>query len=168
MSREPISSPGTPSPKHQQQSLLVGLVGGLAGAVAIMIILAMMAPSAGFSVWASPSVIASIILRDNAEVDALSVIVGTVMHLGIGATFGMIFSWVAPRLTATYPYWIVIGLIYGVIIWAVGILILPSIVDADGIDTETYFLALIIANMLYGLVVGLVGLLYELRQDQQS
>ncbi|MFP4322826.1 MAG: DUF6789 family protein, partial [Anaerolineales bacterium] len=147
---------------------LGGLVGGLAGAVAIMIVIAIIAPGTGFEVWTSPSVIASIILRDNAEADALSVILGTVMHLSLGAVFGVVFSWVAPRLTATYPYWIVLGLIYGVFIWLAAILVLPAIVDADDISTETYFTALLIANVLYGFVVGLVGLLFELRQDQQS
>jgi hypothetical protein len=117
----------------------------------------------------SPRIIASVFLGENAATGLLPVILDTIIHLMSGAMYGAIFAVVMARLRVPRPLWILVGLLYGVVIWGIAAVGLPVLVQTIDINQTTYFSVLLLSHLLFGLTLGFAGAFYGLsKSDMQS
>jgi len=152
----------TPIPKSYLSKLPVrlGAVFGVMGSFLIMAVIALLTLSTGEDIWRSPRIIASLFMGEAANTGVLPIIIGTIIHLILGASFGAIFARIVPKLPR--PIWIVAGILFGLALWAGAAYLLPLFVDTGDISSANYFGGLLIANVVFGINLGLAGALYGL------
>ena len=97
--------------------IYAGVVAGLAGSLSIMLVVLGILLLSGEDMFAAARLIASVIYGSEMETGAMPIIIGTLIHLITGATFGAIFAWLMPRLPR--GFWVVAGLIYGEAVWLI-------------------------------------------------
>jgi uncharacterized membrane protein YagU involved in acid resistance len=82
---------------------------------------------------------------------------GTVIHLGLSALFGLIFGFLSCRvlkLTTDFGLPLLTGMIYGMLIWMLAyFIVLPQL---DSALLDTYVPAYIIQHIVFGIVTGLL------------
>ncbi|RMF80426.1 MAG: hypothetical protein D6737_08055 [Chloroflexi bacterium] len=139
-------------------SLQGGIIGGLIGAVAVIAVVTVLIVSTGEELFIAPRTIASVFFRENAFTGTLPIIVGTVLHIFIGATEGAIFAMITPRLPR--PFWIVAGIVFGIASWLVASFVLVPLVAPLMSSTAGYLNILLLGHLAYGFVLGLAGALY--------
>jgi hypothetical protein len=134
------------------------LGGGLAMAVAGAIISA----SLDGDIWLEAKQIATTLYGASVASQpgfvAGPVIVGTLLHLIVSAALGALFGIVTRRvlhLTSDFGMPLLTGLIYGMLIWLVGYLVILPLVNPLLRDS-TYAPAFIIQHLVYGAVTGLL------------
>lgn len=149
-----------PANYYSTLSMRVGALAGVLGSIAIILVITPLAMGAGLDPMLSPRVIASVLLREAASAGLLAVIIGTLMHFAAGAMYGAIFAYLMPRMPRAF--WFVAGVLFGVAIWAIAALAMPSFVPFEGLEVtqSMYFSALIISHVTYGIVLGLAGSFY--------
>lgn len=90
---------------------------------------------------------------------AIVAIVGTVMHFGLAAIFGLIFTWltesVAPRLVRSRGALLAAATIYGVLLWPLNVYLIAPFVGWAWFATETNPVVQAAAHLCYGVVLGL-------------
>ena len=79
--------------------------------------------------------------------------------------YGAIFAMVMPRLRVPRPFWILVGLLYGVVIWVIAAVGLPMLVQTLDVNPTTYFSVLLISHILFGLTLGFAGAFYGLSKS---
>lgn len=135
-----------------------GAFAGVMGSVSIMAVIGLLALATGQSVWLAPRVIASTLMGAAAETGFFAVILGTVMHLVAGALYGALFAAIMPRMPRAF--WAVAGMVFGVAIWGIAWIGLPYFIEPVGVSETTYFSALIISHVTYGVFLGIAGSMY--------
>jgi hypothetical protein len=97
-----------------------GIVAGIAAALIMLVLLGLVQPVSGVAPAAWLSQIGRLVLP--AAEEGLALQAGTVLHLVIGAVFGLLYSLcqmqIAPR------FLIGVGIFYGFVIWVLGSLLL--------------------------------------------
>ena len=154
------SSAGFHDAISSKLSLRAGILAGLVGSVAVIIVVTAAVLTAGEDIWIAPRTIASVFFGDNAMTGFFPVIVGTIMHFVTGALEGAIFALILPRLPRAF--WIVAGLIYGVAAWVVASFALLPEIAPIMTSIEGYGSVLLIGHVAFGLVLGLFGATYGL------
>lgn len=143
-------------------SAIPGAFAGFMGSVIIIAIIGALAVATGQDIWLSPRLIASTLLGDGAATGAFPIIFGTLMHLTIGVVYGAVFGLITPRMPRAL--WSVAGIIFGVAIWGIAAVLIPRLSPFDT-STTAYFSALIIANVIFGLTLGVAATFYGFRKS---
>jgi hypothetical protein len=86
-------------------------------------------------------------------------VVGTVMHLGLSALFGLIFTWLteshALRLVRSRGALLVAAAAYGLLLWPLNAYLIAPFVGWEWFATETNPGVLAAAHLCYGTLLGL-------------
>lgn len=145
------------APKNYFSKLTIpfGFGFGILGSLAIMAIIAVLTINSSQGIWLSPRIIASVFLGEAAATGPLPILLGTMIHLAMGAIYGGIFAWLLPRMPR--PLWIVAGLLFGVAIWGIAILVLPPLIDTIDVREPIYFYVLLFSHLVFGVILGLGG-----------
>jgi hypothetical protein len=140
---------------------LGGALAGLAGGLAMAIVAALLSVAMGLDIWRQPKLIAAMIygpsVIDSAGFAAGPVLLGSLIHMLVAALLGAVFGIVTRRmLHLTSDFWtpVLVGLIYGLLLWLAAYFIVLPIVNP--LLLEMYAPAFIIQHLAYGLVTGLV------------
>lgn len=165
MTITPPEKPGVPANYVARLSVAYGIIFGQVGAIFIMGVIALLTLTGGEDLERSPRIIASVFLGKNAATGLLPVVLGTVIHLMSGAMYGAIFAVVMSRLSVPRPIWILVGLLYGVVIWIIAAVGLPVLVQTLDVNPITYFSVLLISHVLFGLTLGFAGAFHGLSES---
>jgi len=141
---------------------LGGAIAGLGGGLAMAITGAIISASLDGDIWLEAKQIATVVYGPSVATlpgfAAGPVIVGTLLHLIVSAVLGAIFGIVTRRvlhLTSDFGTPLMAGLIYGLLIWLVGYLVVLPLVNPLLRD-NSYAPAFIIQHLVYGAVTGLL------------
>lgn len=123
------------------QRVLAGIAGGILGAV-----------------------IFGLILQANDSITMLgglvnweTVYIGWMVHLGIGAVLGLLYSITLGVAARGLVSGVLSGLVYGVIAWVVGwLLILPTMLGGPTLEIDDQALTSLSGHLAYGLVLGVI------------
>jgi hypothetical protein len=121
-----------------------GIAAGLAGAIAIIAVITLLLLASGSDLF----------------VAALPIIVGTLIHLTIGAVLGGVFARIMPRMHRNM--YIIAGVMYGVAAWLVSTFLILPVVAPLMVGAEPNIYVLFLAHIVYGLVLGMAGGSYGL------
>jgi uncharacterized membrane protein YagU involved in acid resistance len=135
------------------QRLLAGIIGGVVGGLAFGALMAMMGML---------PMVASI-------VGSKSAVVGFVYHMFNSVVIGALFGLILGSLSRTYVKGAVFGLLYGVVWWVLGPMILMPLLlgmGSEGIASQfgaafsTPMLMSLLGHLIYGLLTGVVYVAY--------
>ena len=135
---------------------LGGAIAGLAGGIAMMVTAALISGSLGRDTWLEARQIAALFYGDAAGSGMGPVLVGTLIHLLMSALLGAAFGIVSRRvlrLTSDFGTPVLVGMIYGILIWMAAYFVVLPIANPALLDT--YQPSFIIQNLVYGVVAGL-------------
>ena len=140
---------------------LGGAIAGLGGGLAMAVVGALIARSMGQDTWLEPKQIASVIYGQ-AAVEQPGfvlgpVLAGTLLHLIASAALGALFSILIRRLfhlTSEFGTPLLVGLVYGLLVWLVAYFIVLPLFSPP--LRETYAPAFIAQHIIYGSVTGLL------------
>jgi hypothetical protein len=86
-------------------------------------------------------------------------VVGTIMHLGLSALFGLIFTWltesIVPRLIRSPGVLLAAATVYGVLLWPLNVYLIAPFVGWEWFADETAPVVQAAAHLGYGVVLGL-------------
>jgi hypothetical protein len=86
-------------------------------------------------------------------------VVGTIMHLGFSALFGLIFAWLteshALRLVRSRGALLAAAAIYGLVLWPLNVYLIAPFVGWEWFAQETEPAVLAAAHLCYGVLLGL-------------
>jgi hypothetical protein len=121
--------------------VVYGIIGGLAGGVVFGVLMQLM----------------GMIPMVAQLVGSEAVVVGWLVHLAISAFAGAMFALLLGSRAYTYGPAVLLGLIYGVVWWVVGaLLIMPARLGMDVFVFNTTAWQSLMGHLLFGLVLGLV------------
>src|SRR5215208_2404635 len=135
------------------QRLVAGIIGGVVGGLAFGALMAMMGML---------PMVASI-------VGSKSAVVGFVYHMFNSVVIGALFGLILGSFSRTYGQGVVFGLLYGVVWWVLGPMILMPLLlgmGSEGIASQfgaafsTPMLMSLVGHLIYGLLTGLVYVAY--------
>jgi hypothetical protein len=135
------------------QRLLAGIIGGIVGGLAFGVLMAMMGML---------PMVASI-------VGSKSAVVGFVYHMFNSVIIGALFGLILGGLSRTYTQGAMFGLLYGVVWWVLGPMILMPLLlgmGSEGIASQfgaalsAPMLMSLVGHLIYGLLTGLVYVAY--------
>jgi hypothetical protein len=157
------SSPGTRASIENYETKLpvvAGLIAGLAGSLAIMVVVTGILLVSGNDLGMAARLIASFVYGSDAGTGFAPIVVGTLLHVVTGTVFGAIFARIVPSLPRNV--FIIAGLIYGILTWFVtSYAILPIAVPLM-VASEVNVGVLLIAHVVYGFTLGIVAATYGL------
>ncbi len=145
----------TPENYFSTLSVRTGAIAGFIGAIVIIVALSAIAFPASMDLWLAPRFIASVFLGESAFIGTFPILLGTVIHLFLGTTYGAVFAVAIPRLPRAF--WFVAGLIYSIGLWGIAAYILPTIAQTSMMNDLAYTNALIISHILFGITLGIAG-----------
>ncbi len=155
-------SPGTQAGIENYETrlpVLAGLIAGLAGSLAIMVVVTGILLVSGRDLGMAARLIATFVYGPDAATGFAPIVVGTVLHLVTGAVFGAIFARIVPSLPRSV--FIMAGLIYGILTWFVtSYAILP--IAAPLLVAQVNVGVLLTAHVVYGFTLGIVAATYGL------
>jgi hypothetical protein len=147
------------------QRLVAGIIGGVVGGLAFGALMAMMGML---------PMVASI-------VGSKSAVVGFLYHMFNSVVIGAMFGLILGGLSRTYVRGVVFGLLYGVVWWVLGPMILMPLLlgmGSEGIASQfgaafsAPMLMSLVGHLIYGLLTGLVYVAYATsrpaRRDAES
>ena len=151
-----------PLPKNYESKLSVraGLIAGIAGSLSIMVVVAGILVLNGRDIFAAARLIATVVYGPDAAFGVAPIIVGTLVHLITGGTFGAVLARFIPCLPRAF--WIVVGLMYGIVVWLISSFIILPVVAPPMIAADANNNILLLAHVVYGLVLGVAGATYQL------
>ena len=140
---------------------LGGAIAGIGGGLAMAIVAALISASIGGDIWQESKEIAAVVYGQTAAAQpgfvAGPVLVGTLLHFLMSALLGAIFGIVVRRilhLTSDFGTPVLVGLIYGFLLWMVAYFITLPLLNPALLDT--YAPSFIIQHLVYGAVTGLL------------
>lgn len=143
----------TPANYFSDLPVRTGIIAGMIGSVAIIVVIGLLAVAAGQDPMLSPRIISSVILGEGAFSGFLPIIVGTIMHFGAGAIYGAIFAFAVPRMPR--GFWFVAALVFSMLIWGIAAVVLPIIANTPPeLTTIQYTNAQIVSHLTYGITLG--------------
>lgn len=164
LSTSPLNGSSPAAPRHAPAPMVLpdvpglgGAIAGLAGGIAMMFTAALIADSLGRDTWLEARQIAAVFYGDAAASGMGPVLVGTLVHLLVSALLGAAFGIVSRRvlrLTSDFGTPVLVGMIYGMLIWMAAYFVVLPIANPALLDT--YQPSFIIQNLVYGVVAGLV------------
>jgi hypothetical protein len=90
---------------------------------------------------------------------AVVAVIGTVMHLGLSALFGLIFTWLTESRTPVFGrsrgLLIVTAAVYGLLLWPLNVYVIAPFVGWEWFARETEPLVQAAAHLWYGAALGL-------------
>jgi hypothetical protein len=143
------------------QRLLAGIIGGVVGGLAFGALMAMMGML---------PMIASI-------VGSKSAVVGFFYHMFNSVVIGALFGLILGSLSRTYGQGVVFGLLYGVVWWVLGPMILMPLLlgmGSEGIASQfgaafsAPMLMSLLGHLIYGLLTGVVYVAYVTSRSARS
>jgi len=155
--------PRDPANYFSELSVRFGVFAGLIGSVVIIAIITGLTLGSGQDIWLSPRVIASVFLGEGAFTGILPIILGTIVHFISGAVYGAVFAYIVPRLPR--GFWVVAGLLYGLIIWGIASIVLRPFIQPINISSIAYFTVLLFSHIVFGLILGTAGSLHGYRDS---
>ncbi|MCA4134862.1 hypothetical protein [Arthrobacter sp. M4] len=121
---------------------LAGVLGGLAGGIVFGILMAMMGMF---------TMIAGL-------VGSNSPWIGVGVHLVISVAYGLVLTLFFSRFLHSYGRGSIPGLVYGVILWVIGpLLVMPLMLGMPVFGFNVTVMMSLVGHLLYGLVVALVA-----------
>jgi hypothetical protein len=86
-------------------------------------------------------------------------VVGTIMHLGLSALFGLIFTWLTesrlPVLARSRAALLAAAVTYGLLLWPLNVYLIAPFVGWEWFASETEPLVQAAAHLCYGALLGL-------------
>ena len=163
--RPPLAPSDPPAPRGIRWWDRQGLRGGLLAAIgfALVELLAMGIQEGQVEVarflrriaamWVGPAAL-------SADFSFAAVVaVGSVMHLGLSALFGLIFTWLTEshllRLVHSRGALLATATIYGVLLWPLNVYLIAPFVGWEWFAQETEPVVQAAAHLCYGVVLGL-------------
>lgn len=137
-----------------QFRLVEGLIGGGVAGLAQAVVLALGAVLLGKAASWFFTLIGYVFrpYADTPDTHAQAVLRGFATHMVITVVLGGLFGVLAPLLPPALPLWLW-GVIYGVIIWAVGRYVLLSIIDPT-LHRQFNTVFFLVTHFVYGGVLG--------------
>ena len=140
---------------------LAGALAGLGGGLVMWVVSTLLSEALGLDLWFQPKVIASLVLGPSvvaqAGFAAGAVLVGALIHLTMAVLLGVLFE-IFMRRVARLPSDLGVpeltGLTYGMLIWLVDYFVVAPVLSP--LLLQIYAPALIIQNIVYGAVTGLL------------
>jgi len=161
MSTSPSNVRPIPSPIPNVIGL-GGAIAGLGGGLAMALVGALLSSALDGDIWRESKEIASVFYGRAALAEPGfvfgPVFTGTLLHLLVSAVLGAIFGIVTRRvlqLTSDFGTPVLVGLIYGLLIWVLAYFVVLPLLAPTLLDT--YAPSFIIQHLVYG---GVTGLLY--------
>lgn len=132
-----------------------GIVASLAMGMVVMVVTLIQ----GRGLFLVPRLIATLVLSNEAAATTIGIITGLVIHVLLGALYGLIFAVLHTLITNSYELSgaIVLGLVYGFGLWVVNFLILGPATGAQ-LTVQLAPATAIPMHLLFGLVVSLYPL----------
>ena len=119
-----------------------GLLGGLAGGVVFGVLMAMMGMFTTIAMM----------------MGSTSPLVGVVVHLMISIVYGLVLTLFFARFLNSYGRASVAGLVYGVILWVVGpLLIMPLMLGMSVFGFSAAVMMSLMGHVVYGVLLALVA-----------
>lgn len=119
-----------------------GLLGGLAGGVVFGVLMAMMGMFTTIAMM----------------MGSTSPLVGVVVHLMISIVYGLVLTLFFARFLHSYGRASVAGLVYGVILWVVGpLLIMPLMLGMSVFGFSAAVMMSLMGHVIYGVLLALVA-----------
>ncbi|MEL6526680.1 MAG: DUF6789 family protein [Chloroflexota bacterium] len=147
------NSDSTPANYFSDLPVRTGVIAGMVGSVAIIVVIGLLAVLSGQDPMLSPRIISSVILGEGAFTGPLPIIVGTAMHFAAGAAYGAIFAFAVPRMPR--GFWFVAALVFSMLIWGIAAVLLPILANTPPeLTTIQYTNAQIISHLTYGITLG--------------
>lgn len=140
----------------------VGALSGFVGSLGIIAIVTLIVAITGNDLFTAPRVIASVIYGEEVS-GFFPVVVGTGIHLITGTVLGLVFAIIMPPIYRTM--WMVAGLIFGFLAFIVSALVVLPLIDPVVMASEANYFVLLVAHMVYGFALGIVGSTYGLWWD---
>ncbi|WP_234865568.1 hypothetical protein [Sinomonas albida] len=121
---------------------IAGLLGGLAGGVVFGMLMAMMGMFTTIAMM----------------MGSTSPLVGVVVHLMISVVYGLVLTLFFARFLHSYGRASVAGLVYGVILWVVGpLLIMPLMLGIPVFGFSAAVMMSLLGHVIYGVLLALVA-----------
>ncbi|MFA7324695.1 MAG: hypothetical protein WC005_10090 [Candidatus Nanopelagicales bacterium] len=118
-----------------------GLVGGIVGGMAFGMLMQMM----------------SFMPKIAMLVGSDSVVIGWVAHMAISMALGVAFGVIVARLRAGYAGFAVLGIMYGVMWWVLGaLLLMPAKLGMPTFQFDTMAWQSLMGHMIFGAILGLI------------
>ena len=153
-------SPIAHSSYETQARLVAGMAAGFIASLSIVAIVTAALVITGNDIWTAVRLIATAVYGQQAAVGWLPIAAGTVLHLVTGTLFGALFARIVPQMPANI--YVVAGMIYGLLTWAVMALIVLPLAAPLLIATNINVMVLLFAHVVYGFVLGIAGGVIEL------
>ena len=143
------------------QRLLAGVIGGVVGGLAFGALMAMMGMLPMVAII----------------VGSKSAVVGFVYHIFNSVVIGALFGLILGNLSRTYGQGVVFGLLYGVVWWVLGPMILMPLLlgmGSEGIASQfgaafsAPMLMSLLGHLIYGLLTGVVYVAYVTSRSARS
>lgn len=138
-----------------RQTIIAGLIASMVMGMWEMVVEVF----AGNGFWAAPVYIAATLFRDYQEVATpvsfalVPVVVGLMGHMMNSVVLGVVFAKLAPHIVQSAQGLIGLGLVYGVVVFAVmWFAVLPLV---DPVMLRLNFAGFIAAHMMWGIALGL-------------
>ena len=152
-------------PIHQEEDLVdfpisAGALAGLLATGGFLFFVLELVLITGQSVDAVADGIVTIFFGPEATFSPALLFLGGVLHVGLSGVFGAIFALAMPRFPRAF--WIIAGLIYGIVTGFVACFILSRFVWYLCEGSCTNYFAIMGMNAFYGLLVGAAAAIYGL------
>lgn len=135
--------------------LFSGMVAGFIGSLGIIVAVTAVLIATGSDILTAVRLIATSVYGQQAGTGWLPIVAGTALHLVIGTLFGALFARLVPRMPANI--YVVAGLIYGLLTWAVTGLVLLPLVAPLLVATQVNLAILLFAHIVYGFILGIAA-----------
>ena len=135
---------------------LAGAIAGFGGGAAMIVVAAMLSMATGQDMWREPREIAAPFLGGVMNGSA-AVLLGTVLHFLMAglicAGYGILSRRIL-RLPSDFGVPVLMGMIYGLMVWAIAYFFVVPALNPALLDT--YAPSFVIQHLVYGMVTGLI------------
>jgi hypothetical protein len=148
--------------RNRGQAALGGVVAGIAGGLAITLVMLIAAAAGGRDIWMTFKFAAAPLLGDRAMLpgfDAGAVLLGTVCHLAVSIVWGVLFALLAYGLSRGAT--VIAGAVFGIVVW-IGMfyVVMPIVGLGRGGESQPVAFA-ILEHVVFGVVTGIAFLPFQ-------
>ena len=135
---------------------LLGVIGGLAGGLAMWVFMSIVTAIDGQGVWAMPKWVADAMYGDSwLGFNGTDVFTGLIIHFILSLVLGALFAVIVVPFVASPRTLLLSGIIWGAIVYLVLSVLAMGAID-ETMAQEVPLIPWMVANLLFGLVVALV------------
>jgi hypothetical protein len=139
-------------PELAREAIVRGVRGGVIGALAMAGVMMLVSASRGDGFWTPLALMGAALLGPDHR-SAGGVALGAVIHLAVGASFGVLYALLARRVRGIVEN-AMLGIVFGAVVFAPMTYLLLPVVDPI-MYRSIHLGVLFVAHLVYGLVLGI-------------